>query len=112
RVNMRRCLPGLILLASLVWAATGPEFEAASVKPNVSGDRRQSQRTDGRTFRATNVPAINLLRQSYGLMFEDFRLANAPVLLAVERFDGVATVPEDAPHSQVPAMLRAMLADR
>lgn len=104
--------PGLVLVAGLVWPATGPEFEAVSVKPNVSGERRQSQRTDGRTFRATNVPARNLLRQAYGLMFEDYRLVGAPDWVAVERFDVVATLPEQAPHSQVPAMLRAMLADR
>jgi uncharacterized protein (TIGR03435 family) len=104
--------PGLILLTSLVRSATGPEFEAVSVKPNVSGERRQSQRTDGRTFRATNVPARSLLRQAYGLMFEDYRLAGAPDWIAVERFDVVATLPEQAPHNQVPAMLRAMLADR
>ncbi len=109
---MRRCLPGLILLASMAWPATGPEFDTVSVKPNVSGDRRQSQRTDGRTFRATNVPARNLVRQAYGLMFEDYRLVGAPDWLAVERFDVVATLPEQAPHSQVSAMLRAMLADR
>lgn len=109
---MRRCFLLLILLASLVWAATGPEFDAVSVKPNVSGDRRQSQRTDGRTFRATNVPARNLLRQAYGLMFEDYRLVGAPDWIAVERFDVVATLPEQAPHSQVSDMLRTMLAER
>jgi uncharacterized protein (TIGR03435 family) len=109
---MKRCPLGLILLAGLLWPATGPEFDAVSVKPNVSGDRRQSQRTDGRTFRATNVPARSLVRQAYGLMFEDYRLVGAPDWIAVERFDVVATLPERAPHSQVPAMLRTMLADR
>ena len=98
---MRRNFAGaalrLILAAGVVWAATGPEFEAASVKPNVSGERRQSQRTAGRTFRATNVLARNLLRQAYGLMFEDYRLLGAPDWLSVERFDVVATLPEQAP---------------
>jgi uncharacterized protein (TIGR03435 family) len=101
-----------MLLAVLVWSQTGPEFEAASVKPNTTGDRRQSQRTDGRTFRATNVPARSLLREAYGLEFEDYRLVGAPDWVATERLDVVATLPEQAPHSQVPAMLRAMLADR
>lgn len=103
---------GLILLAGPVWPETGPAFEAASVKPNISGDRRRVQRTEGRTFRATNVPARNLLLQAYGLLFEDYRLMGAPDWVSVEHFDVVATLPEQAPHSQVPAMLRAMLADR
>ncbi|HVV45008.1 MAG TPA: TIGR03435 family protein, partial [Bryobacteraceae bacterium] len=110
--SLLAALPALILLAGLIWPETGPEFDAASVKPNVSGDRRRSQRTEGRTFRASNVPARNLLLQAYGLLFEDYRLVGAPDWVSVDHFDVVATLPEKAPNSQVPAMLRAMLADR
>jgi hypothetical protein len=78
RRSLPAALPVLILLAGLVWAETVPEFDAVSVKPNVSGDRRRSQRTEGRTFRATNVPARSLLLQAYGLLFEDYRLVGAP----------------------------------
>ncbi len=101
-----------VLVAASAYSQTGPQFDAASVKPNVSGVRNQSQSTDGRTFHATNVPARTLIRQAYGLMFEDYRLVGAPDWTNFERFDVVATLPEQAPRSQVSAMLRALLADR
>jgi uncharacterized protein (TIGR03435 family) len=101
-----------LLLAATAHSQPLPQFEAASVKPNNSGVRNQSQTTNGRTFRATNVPARTLIRQAYGLMFEDYRLAGAPDWTTFERFDVVATLPEQAPRSQVSAMLRALLADR
>lgn len=101
-----------ILLAAIAWAQIALQFDAASVKPNTSGVRNQSQTTDGRTFRATNVPVRTLIRQAYGLMFEDYRLVGAPDWTNFERFDVVATLPEQASRSQASAMLRALLADR
>lgn len=108
---MRSLIPGMLLAASLC-SQPAPQFDAASVKPDTSGVRNQSQTTDGRTFRATNVPARTLIRQAYGLMFEDYRLVGAPDWTNFERFDVVATLPEQAPKNQTPAMLRNLLADR
>jgi uncharacterized protein (TIGR03435 family) len=106
-----------VALAALVpegrsFSQAAAEFEAASVKPNASGDRRQSQRTEGRTFRAINVPARTLIRQAYRLMFEDYRLLGAPSWTSTDRFDVVATIPEGTPSGQSAAMLQALLADR
>lgn len=61
---------------------------------------------------ATNVPARILIRQVYGLMFEDYRLVGAPAWTADERFDVIATLREQATHSQMPMTPRALLADR
>lgn len=103
---------GLGALSLRLHSQTAPAFEAASVKPNQSGERRQSQHTDGRTYRAVNVPARTLIRQAYGLMFEDYRLVGAPDWTNFERYDVLATLPEQTPAGQVPAHLRALLADR
>jgi len=106
-----------MLLATLLTTGNispqvGAEFEAASVKPNASGERRQSQRTEGRTFRAINVPARTLIRQAYQLMFEDYRLLGAPDWTTTSHFDVVATIPDGASSSQTGAMLQKLLADR
>lgn len=100
------------LTGGIAFSQAGPQFDAASIKPNNSGARNRSQTTDGRTFRATDVPARTLIRQAYGLMFEDYRLLGAPDWTNFERFDVVATLPADAPKSQVSTMLRALLVDR
>ncbi len=100
------------LLALRLVAQATPAFEAASVKPNTSGERRQSQRTDGRIYRATNVPARTLILQAYGLMFDGFRLVGAPDWTNFERYDVTATMPENTDPTQMRPLLRALLADR
>jgi uncharacterized protein (TIGR03435 family) len=100
------------LLALTALHLAGQTFEAASVKPNTTDTHRQSQTTDGRLYRATNVPARILIRQAYGLMFEDYRLAGAPDWTNFERYDLVATLPEGASQKQMPTMLKALLAER
>ena len=103
-----------ILVVALALAAAQqapPTFEAASVRPNLSGEQRITMGTRGRTYTATNVPLRMIIANAFQIMGQDFRLADAPGWTA-ERFDITATLPEHATARDVPAMLRALLADR
>jgi uncharacterized protein (TIGR03435 family) len=86
-------------------------FEAASVKPNTSGDLRARGGTRGRAYNAMNLPLRRIIATAYDLQLEEFRLVGDQPLLA-DRFDITATIPENASPRQVPAMLRALLAER
>lgn len=95
-------------------------FEAASVKPNKSGEPRVMVRAEpGGRFTATNVPLRVLIRNAYGIT-EDSRIVDAPGWIGVERFDVVAKAPADVPP-MIPGqgvvgpmnlMLQALLEDR
>jgi uncharacterized protein (TIGR03435 family) len=94
-------------------------FEAASVKPNTSGEPRVMVRAEpGSRFTATNVPLRVLIRNAYGIS-EDSRIVDAPGWIGVERFDAVAKAPADVPP-MIPGqgvgpmnlMLQALLEDR
>ena len=88
-----------------------PAFEAASVKPNTSGDLRIRGGTRGRAYNAVNMPLRRIVATAYDLQLEEFRLVGDQPVLA-ERFDITATLPETASPRQVPAMLRGLLAER
>jgi uncharacterized protein (TIGR03435 family) len=103
---------GAVLLAVPMSSQTGPVFEVASVRLNISGGVGRAQTIQGRTYRAINVPAKLLILRAYELMFEDHRLVGAPAWAESDHFDIVATLPENAPPRQIPAMLRALFADR
>lgn len=100
--------------------AQGVTFEAASVKANLSGDVRQGGGTRGRTYTATNMPLRPIIAAAYELQLQNFRLvggpswigAGGPPWIGADRFDITATLPENTTARQVPAMLRALLADR
>ena len=106
---------GRVLLFIVVVAAAvrgqPPTFEAASVKPNTSGDLRIRGGTRGRTYNAVNLPLRRIIATAYGLQLEDFRLVGDQPLLT-DRFDITATLPEQASPRDVPAMLRTLLAER
>jgi uncharacterized protein (TIGR03435 family) len=123
---MRRAivLAGIVLCARAEIPAQAPgpatvSFEAASVKPNTSGERNTSvRRLPGGRFTATNVPAALLVQIAYQL--QPFQMQGAPAWLRSERFDVVARMDGDpAPppvgSTQPDAMmlaLQALLADR
>jgi uncharacterized protein (TIGR03435 family) len=86
-------------------------FEAASVKPNTSGDLRMRGGTRGRVYDAVNMPLRRIVAVAFDLQLEEFRLIGDQALLA-QRFDIAARIPENASPRQVPAMLRALLAER
>jgi uncharacterized protein (TIGR03435 family) len=88
-----------------------PTFEAASVKPNTSGDFRVRGGTQGRIYTAVNMPLRRIVATAYEVQLESFRLVGDQALLS-DRFDITATFPESATARDVPAMLRALLAER
>jgi uncharacterized protein (TIGR03435 family) len=108
---MRCSILAVAVLFSLPVAGQAPAFDAVSVKPNTSGDVRARGGTRGRTYSAVNMPLRRIIATAYELQLEDFRLVGDQALLS-ERFDITATFPEAATARDVPAMLRALLAER
>jgi uncharacterized protein (TIGR03435 family) len=116
---MKRCLLVLITIGMVstplgrVLAQNAPAFAVASVKPSADASTPvampplvmlQPGRLTARsaTFRA-------LVRTAYGV--EDFQIDGGPSWAASQRFDIIATAP-DAPPSDLPLMLRTLLAER
>jgi uncharacterized protein (TIGR03435 family) len=108
-------LAATVAVAGALLPATAAQelrFDAASIKVNRSGDARVSGGIRGRTYAATNMPLRMVIMAAYDLQLEDFRLEGGPRWLSSDRFDIVATSPENATARDVPAMLRALLAER
>jgi uncharacterized protein (TIGR03435 family) len=108
-----RALIVSIVIVFVTSAVRGQQvtFDAASVKPNTSGDMRMRGGTRGRSYTAVNLPLRLIIAAAYELQLEDFRLVGDLPLLS-QRFDITATMPESGSPRQVPIMLRALLADR
>src|ERR1017187_1297466 len=103
----------LIALASgALWAQTAapaPVFEVASIKPAVAGTQVRMQASKGR-LDFTNVSLKDIVVQAYKLSRDQVK---APDWMDSERFDITAKIPEGVvAKEQVPAMLRALLAER
>jgi uncharacterized protein (TIGR03435 family) len=98
--------------------ASTVSFEAASVKPNRSGDQGSSvRRQPGGRFNATNMPLRALI--TFAFQIQGFQLVNAPDWVAEERFDIVAKMEGDPPPvmpgsgpDQMMLAARTLLADR
>src|SRR5437762_7763951 len=102
-------------------AAENPSFEAASVKPNKSGDGRISLFFQpGGRFVATGVTLRMLVGAAYGTPqpLPDFRLVGGPNWIGSDRFDIIAKAegdPQPGPQGPPPAMfamLRTLLKER
>jgi uncharacterized protein (TIGR03435 family) len=98
------CLAGTI-------AAQQPAFEAASIRPNTSGDTRQRASTQGRTYNVVNLPLHRIIETAYGIQMTTL-LTGGPAWMRTEHFDITATLPEGTTFRDVPAMLRSLLAER
>ena len=117
-------LAGLVCLARADVPAQTPSpaavsFEAASIKPNASGESNTSvRRLPGGRFTATNVPVALLVQMAYQL--QQFQMQGAPAWLRTARFDITARLDGDPPPPPVgstqsdPVMLalQTLLADR
>jgi uncharacterized protein (TIGR03435 family) len=116
-----------VLLAALMAASVGAAaqqavrdgrplaFEAASVKPNASGDWRKSLGpAPGGRFLATNNTLRDLLPFAYGIpqVTAGFRIVGGPKWIDDDRFDITATVEGTWTPQQMSEMLRTLLADR
>ena len=91
-------------------AAGGTTFEAASVKPNKSGDNRISfQMVPGR-FTATGAPLAELVR--FAFQIQPVRIIGLPDWSRSERFDIVGKLEGGPTPGAVNDAMRALLADR
>jgi len=111
-------------LAVNAGTAQGPEnpsFEAASIKPNKSGDGRVALFFQpGGRFTATGVTLKMVIAAAYGTPapLPDYQLIGGPDWIASDRFDIIAKAegdPQPGPQGPPPIMflmLRTLLADR
>jgi uncharacterized protein (TIGR03435 family) len=88
------------------------DFEAASVKPNTSGDSPiQVGVQPGGRFSASNVPLRMLIRLAYNL--QDYQIVGGPDWLASDHFDVAAKAPEgEFTFATMRPILRSLLEER
>jgi uncharacterized protein (TIGR03435 family) len=101
----------LLVAATTVSAQARPTFEVASIRPSadqVTGVRIGFQAT-GSQVRVTAMSIKDYVGVAYSTRPQQIE---GPDWIGSQRFDVVATIPEGAPGSQVPAMLRTLLEDR
>jgi Protein of unknown function (DUF3738) len=93
-------------------AASRPEFEAASIKPSVSGrggaGSIRELKPGSLTYTDRNL--FEYIRLAYGV--EPYQVTHGPAVSLAERYDIVARAAAPVPVSQVKLMLRSLLEDR
>jgi uncharacterized protein (TIGR03435 family) len=108
---MIRCVVVAFLAGAVaVSAAQTPQFEAAVLKRNVSGDSGQDVDQQGNQYRAHNVTLRTLILNAYRPRATE--IIGAPAWLAADRYDLLATMPPGATPEDRAAMLRALLLER
>jgi uncharacterized protein (TIGR03435 family) len=118
-------LAALLAAATAVSASAGAQqagsggtslaFEAASVKPNTSGDLRKSiGPAPGGRFLAANNTLRDLIPFAYGIpqTTAGFRIVGGPTWIDEDRFDVTAKVDGTWTPREMSEMLRTLLADR
>ncbi len=107
----------LFLFVGMV-EAQKPGFEAASIKPNMSGQDGGSVGPQGNRFVGTNVPLKTLIHFAFaspGRALLDAQIIGAPDWASTDRFDIQAKVEGDAPAvpvQQMRLMVQGLLEDR
>jgi uncharacterized protein (TIGR03435 family) len=112
----------LTSVAGDVGSQSVPAFEIASIKANTSGTRMVNldyQAASGR-FTATNITLDMLIRVAYGdggplppnRLVADAEWIGKRRFITGDHFDIVAKADGHPPQSELPAMLRGLLADR
>ena len=85
-------------------------FEAATVKPNVSGSGGSSTNSTNGLLRITNQTLRSMIGYAYNV--RDFQISGGPGWMASERYD-VTAKPENGAHDQqMKQMLQTLLAER
>ena len=87
-----------------------PRFEVASVRPNTSGDRAQSNQIGKGSVVMTNSRMLAVIAGAHGVRPD--RIVGSPEWFDRERFDIIARAPADAPDNLLRPMLRTLLAER
>jgi uncharacterized protein (TIGR03435 family) len=98
-----------IPILALAAAAHAQTFEAASIKPNVSGSNSSSTHGSRGQIVFTNASLKSLIVDAFEV--KPFQVVG-PGWLETVCFDIVAKYPPDTPEKQHPAMLRALLEER
>jgi uncharacterized protein (TIGR03435 family) len=93
-------------------AAKRPKFEAASIKPSVSGRGGAGSMRELKpgSLTYTDRDLFEYIRLAYGV--ESYQVTHGPAVSLAERHDIVAKAAGPAPASQVKLMLRSLLEDR
>jgi uncharacterized protein (TIGR03435 family) len=86
------------------------EFDAASIRPNKTGDRDSNGRALGATYVATNVTLRQLIQDAYQMT--PARVVGGPSWIDSERYDVVAKSASRPSPDEHRAMMRTLLADR
>jgi bla regulator protein blaR1 len=86
-----------------------PQFEAASVKPSTSADRRPHFGLTSGQYTAANVTVKMLIRAAYGVRL--FQISDGPGWMDSDLFD-IAAKMGSADMDQVMPMLQSLLAER
>ena len=97
------------LLAFVTVFTAGPEFEVASLRPSADDARQAVVHIDGSHVRMTRISVKQFVGVAYRLKPHQ---VIGPDWLGQEHFDLAATIPDGVPATQVPEMLRALLANR
>ena len=105
-----------ILLAAAACSAPGQQvetaasFEAASIKPNASGDANRLIRPSGGRLSVTNMTLKDLLTFAYRV--RDFQISGGPGWLDSAHYDIEAKSETNISNDQMRVMLQALLHDR
>ena len=86
-------------------------FEAASVKPNTTGNSGWSISYTADSLRATNATLSALIQSAHGILFED-RLVGGPSWVRTMRFDVNAGAGQALPREQLRVIAQRLLEDR
>ena len=105
---MRRIF--LAAAVTAIAATAHPQFEAASIKPSKSEDRRRRNDSKPELFRVTNATARWLIQQAYGI--KAFQLEGGPNWTGSDLFDIVAKPPTPVNNEQLKVLLQSLLAER
>ena len=106
-------------LAARPAAAQDPEpsplepaaFDAATIKPNTSGEMRVSMRfLPGGSYEASNVTLRSMIQQAYRLA--EFQVLGGPEWLATDRYDILAKSPAGSTQAGFLPRLQALLTER
>jgi uncharacterized protein (TIGR03435 family) len=99
-----------LLVAPVAWPAE-PQFEVASIKPNVSTERNSTWRfTPGGHFAGENISPKFLITTAYSI--RDFQISGAPGWIDSEKYDILAKGEGNPSPEQIRTMLQGLLRDR
>jgi uncharacterized protein (TIGR03435 family) len=99
-----------LLLLIALQTAPSTSFEAASIRPNTSGETRVRFEMPPGRLNAVNVPIRFAIRQAYRV--PEARVVGGPAWLDKERFDILATAPGVTGGDAIRERLRTLLKDR